>query len=344
MSDTPARLLHLLSLLQTPREWPGRELAERLRVSPRTIRRDVERLRDLGYPVEATMGAAGGYRLVAGTAMPPLLLDDEEAVAIAVGLRTAARQAVEGMEEAAVRALAKLEQVLPTRLRYRVRTLTAATIAMAPLGDQASVDPEHLTVLAAAITTHERVRLRYLAHDGTETMRLVEPHRLVSAGRRWYLVGYDNDRDDWRTFRVDRVHEPRPTGTRAAPRQLPAADAAAYVRDQLATLAPTYQAVVTLHAPIDQAKARVGDGPGDLEPINDRTCRLYTHTDTLERLAFWLLMLGCDFTVDHPPELAHHLRVLGARATRAAPAVGLAGSSPLAGAVRDHRGDEVIPQ
>jgi predicted DNA-binding transcriptional regulator YafY len=319
MNDTPARLLRLLSLLQTPREWPGSELAERLRVSPRTVRRDVERLRDLGYPVDATMGAAGGYRLVAGTAMPPLLLDDEEAVAIAVGLRTAARQAVEGMDEAAVRALAKLEQVLPARLRYRVRTINAATIAMAPLGDPASVDPEHLTALAAAITNHERIRLRYEAHDGTNTNRLVEPHRLVSAGNRWYLVGYDNDRNDWRTFRVDRIDQPRATGVRVAPRQLPAVDAAAYVRRQLTTRAPTYQAVVTLHAPIDQARAGIGRGPGDLEPINDRTCRLHTHTDTLDRLAFWLLMLGCDFAVDQPPELGEHLRTLGARATRAAP-------------------------
>ena len=316
MTDTSARLLRLLSLLQTPREWPGPELAERLQVSPRTIRRDVDRLRDLGYPVDATMGAAGGYRLVAGTAMPPLLLDDDEAVAIAVGLRTAARQAVDGMEEAAVRALAKLEQVLPARLRYRVRTIGAATVTLAPHGDPAGVDPEHLTVLAAAIANHERIRLRYRSHDGTRTDRLVEPHRLVSAGQRWYLVGYDDDRDDWRTFRVDRIDDPRPTGMRTAQRDLPAADAAAYVRRQLTTLAPTYRAVVTLHAPIDQARARIGSAPGDLEPLDERTCRLHTHTDTLERLSFWLLMLGCDFTVDHPPELTQHLRTLAARATQ----------------------------
>ena len=153
MTDTPARLLSLLSLLQTPREWPGRELAERLRVSPRTIRRDVDRLRELGYPVEASMGAAGGYRLVAGAAMPPLLLDDEEAVAIAVGLRTAAGQAVTGIEEASVRALTKLEQVLPSRLRYRVAALNSATLQVSGYGP--TVEPEHLTVIAAAIANRE---------------------------------------------------------------------------------------------------------------------------------------------------------------------------------------------
>jgi predicted DNA-binding transcriptional regulator YafY len=162
MTDTPARLLNLLSLLQTSREWPGSELAERLQVSPRTIRRDIERLRELGYPVEATMGAEGGYRLVAGAAMPPLLLD--EAVAIAVGLRTAAGHAVDGIEEAAVRALAKLEQVLPSRLRYRVGALTAATVPLLT-GDGPTVDPEVLTVLAAAIANHERVRFGYRANE-----------------------------------------------------------------------------------------------------------------------------------------------------------------------------------
>jgi predicted DNA-binding transcriptional regulator YafY len=165
VADTPARLLTLLSLLQTPREWPGSELARRLGVSLRTVRRDVDRLRDLGYPVEATMGALGGYRLVAGTAMPPLLLDDEEAVAIAVGLRTAAGQAVTGIDEAAVRALAKLEQVLPSRLRYRVSALGAATLP-APDAYASPVDPAHLTALAAAIANRERVRLRYTAADG----------------------------------------------------------------------------------------------------------------------------------------------------------------------------------
>lgn len=204
MTDTPVRLLHLLSLLQTPREWPGGELAERLDVSRRTVRRDIDRLRDLGYPVQATLGAEGGYRLVAGKAMPPLVLDDEEAVAIAVGLRAGAGHAVEGIEEASVRALAKLEQVLPSRLRHRVATLQAATMPLTS-GDGATVAPDTLTVIAGAATGPERLRFGYRAGNGTETKRLVEPYRLVSTGRRWYLVAYDIDREDWRTFRVDRV-------------------------------------------------------------------------------------------------------------------------------------------
>ncbi|MBB4959798.1 helix-turn-helix transcriptional regulator [Micromonospora polyrhachis] len=317
MTDTPGRLLNLLSLLQTPREWPGGELADRLSVSLRTIRRDVERLRDLGYPVRATMGATGGYRLVAGTAMPPLLLDDEEAVAIAVGLRTAAGHAVAGIEESSVRALAKLEQVLPSRLRYRVGTLNAATVPM-PTGDRSKVDPEVLTVLAAAIANRERLRFDYRDNDGGGSRRLVEPHRLVAASRRWYLVAYDNDRNDWRTFRVDRIGQPQPTGVRTPPRELPAADAAEYVTRRLYSVVPTYRAVATLYAPADEVSGRVGDGPGDVEPIDEHSCRLHSHTDTLEWLAFRLVMLGCEFEVHEPPELVDYLRAMGARAVRAA--------------------------
>jgi predicted DNA-binding transcriptional regulator YafY len=317
VADTPARLLTLLSLLQTPREWPGSELARRLGVSLRTVRRDVDRLRGLGYPVEASMGVLGGYRLVAGTAMPPLLLDDDEAVAIAVGLRTAAGQAVTGIDEAAVRALAKLEQVLPSRLRHRVAALGAATVP-APAAHAAPVDPAHLTAFAAAIANDERVRLRYTAADGTGSRRHVEPHRLVCAGRRWYLVAYDLDRDGWRIFRVDRIDAPQPTGARVARRDLPAPDAAAYVTEKMHSLVPVHSAVATLHAPIDEVRGRIGDGPGDLEPIDAGRCRLRSHTDTLEWLAFSLLRLGCEFEVHEPPELREHLRALGERLVRAA--------------------------
>lgn len=219
-TDTPARLLQLLSLLQTPREWPGGELADRLGVSRRTVRRDIDRLRELGYPVQATQGADGGYRLVAGKAMPPLVLDDEEAVAIAVGLRAGAGHALEGVDEASVRALAKLEQVLPARLRHRVSTLQAATTPLTH-GDGARIAPETLTVMASAVAGRERLRFGYCAKDGTESRRLTEPYRLVSTGRRWYLVAYDLGREDWRTFRVDRVREPFATGARFAPRELP---------------------------------------------------------------------------------------------------------------------------
>ncbi|MCK2238900.1 MULTISPECIES: YafY family protein [unclassified Crossiella] len=316
MTDTPGRLLTLLSLLQTPREWSGTVLADRLGVTTRTIRRDIERLRELGYPVQATLGAEGGYRLVAGAAMPPLLLDDEEAVAIAVGLRTAAGQAVQGIEEASVRALTKLEQVLPSRLRRQVASLGSATVPM--YGPPAAlVDPENLTVLAAAVANRERVRFGYQAGDGAESKRLVEPHRLVSSGRRWYLVAFDVDRDDWRIFRVDRVAEPRAIGARSLERTLPAADAAEYVTNKLYSLVPTYRAVATIHAPASRLAGVLGDRPADLEVVDENTCRLHSHTDTLEWLAFRLAMLGCEFEVHSPPELAQYLRELAGRVTRA---------------------------
>ncbi|MET7329504.1 YafY family protein [Nonomuraea sp. NPDC005650] len=310
---TESRLLALLSLLQTSREWPGGELAERLGVSRRTVRRDVERLRDLGYPVEATMGAAGGYRLVAGAAMPPLLLDDEEAVAIAVGLSTAARNPVQGIEEASVRALAKLEQVLPSRLRYRVRSLGGATVPL-PVEGGPQVDPEGLTMLAAAVANRERVRFGYRANDGTSSERLVDPYRLVVAGRRWYLLGHDHDRDDWRIFRIDRIADLRATGARVVPREPPFGDAAAYVAEKLYSLALTYEAVVTLQTrPTEVIRAL-----GEVAPIDGGRCRLRMHGDTLDWLAFRLLGLGCEFEVHEPSELAAHLHALAARLTRAA--------------------------
>ena len=206
MSETSSRLLELLSLLQARRDWPGAELAERLEVSGRTIRRDVERLRGLGYPVESLSGPAGGYRLRAGTAMPPLLLDEDEAIAIAVGLRTAARASVAGIEETSIRALVKLEQVLPAHLRRRVGALGSATIAPPVTGP--TVDPQHLTVIAAACRDSECLRFAYRSRDGSDTRREVEPHSLVNLGRRWYLVAWDRRRDDWRTFRVDRLDRP----------------------------------------------------------------------------------------------------------------------------------------
>ncbi|MFD0898956.1 helix-turn-helix transcriptional regulator [Actinomadura sediminis] len=317
MTDTPGRLLTLLSLLQTPREWPGGELADRLGVSPRTVRRDIDRLRGLGYPIEGTTGPDGGYRLVAGTAMPPLLLDDEESVAIAVSLRTAAGNAVDGIGEASVRALAKLEQVLPARLRRRVGTLNTATVAMPP-PDGPRVDPDVLAAAAAAVTNREALRFAYVKADGTEGRRKVEPYRLVAAGRRWYLLAHDTERDDWRIFRADRIREPHPTGQRFAPRDVPGGDAVAFVTDRMYSLAPVHTATVTLRAPAEEVRLGLGAAPDDVTPIDERTCRLDTYADTLPWLAARLLMLGCDFTVHDPPELVEHLRDLGARAARAA--------------------------
>ncbi|OLT11256.1 transcriptional regulator [Actinomadura sp. CNU-125] len=311
MTDTPGRLLSLLSLLQTPREWAGGELADRLGVSARTVRRDVDRLRGLGYPIEGTTGPDGGYRLVAGAAMPPLLLDDEEAVAIAVGLRTAAGTAVTGLGEAAVRALAKLEQVLPARLRRRVGVLNAATVAL-PVPGGPTVDPDVLAVTAAAVANTELLRFAYVSAGGAGSRRRVEPYRLVAAGRRWYLLAHDTERDDWRVFRADRVRDPFPTGQRFAPREVPGGDAVAFVTDRMYSLAPVHTATVTLHAPADEVRAALGADPGDVTPLDARSCRLEARADTLPWLASRLLMLGCEFTVHDPPELVEHLRDLGA--------------------------------
>ncbi|URN18479.1 helix-turn-helix transcriptional regulator, partial [Streptomyces sudanensis] len=201
--DPAARLLRLLSLLHTRADWPGPELAGRLGVSTRTVRSDIGRLRGLGYPVSATPGTAGGYRLGPGARLPPLQLDDEEAVAVAIGLRTAAAQTVGGIEETSLRALAKLEQVLPARLRPRVAALAASTVPLP--GNGPAVDAGLLAALAAACRDRRRLRFDYRDHAGNATVRDAEPHRLVSTGRRWYLVAWDVDRDDWRTFRVDRL-------------------------------------------------------------------------------------------------------------------------------------------
>src|SRR5919112_4358487 len=215
--DTSERLLKLLSLLQARPDWSGPELAERLEVTGRTVRNDVERLRRLGYPVLASPGVGGGYRLGAGASLPPLLLDDEEAVAVTVGLRTATGGAIAGIEEASLRALAKLEQVLPARLRRRVSTLQTYTVPVPRDDTGPTVDTEVLMVLAAVCRDRERLRFDYADNSGAATVRAVEPYRLVSWGRRWYLFAWDLDRDDWRTFRVDRMQPRIPTGPRFAP-------------------------------------------------------------------------------------------------------------------------------
>jgi predicted DNA-binding transcriptional regulator YafY len=316
MGDASSRLLDLLSLLQARRDWPGGELAERLEVSGRTIRRDVGRLRTLGYPVESLTGPAGGYRLRAGTAMPPLLLDEDEAIAIAVGLRTAARASVTGIEETSIRALVKLEQVLPTHLRRRVAALGSATIAVSPAGP--TVDPQHLTTLATACRDSECVRFGYRSRDGTETRREVEPHSLVNLGRRWYLVGWDRRREDWRTFRVDRLSRPAAMGTRFTARALPAADAAAYVAQNLTAARSRYEARVTVHAPAAAVSKRIPWIAGALEPIDEHRCEYRTADDDLEWLALRVAMLGADVEVHEPPELIAQLGALARRLARAA--------------------------
>jgi predicted DNA-binding transcriptional regulator YafY len=316
VTETSSRLLELLSLLQARRDWPGGELAERLAVSGRTIRRDIERLRNLGYPVESLSGPAGGYRLRAGTAMPPLLLDDDEAIAIAVGLRTAARSSVTGIEETAVRALVKLEQVLPAHVRRRVAALGSATVA--PPAGGPTVDPQDLTVIAAACRDRECLRFAYRSRDGTDSRREVEPHSLVNLGRRWYLVAWDRRREDWRSFRVDRLSRPAVAGPRFDPRKLPAGNAAAFVEQNIVGAPTRYEARVTLHAPAEEMAGRPGCQWGTIEPIDVGSCEFRTGDDDLGWLAVRIAVLGVDFEVHEPPELVEHLRTLGDRLERAA--------------------------
>ncbi|MFZ0166310.1 MAG: YafY family protein [Trebonia sp.] len=329
MLETSARLLRLLSLLQTPREWTGAELGERLGVSPRTVRNDVDKLRELGYPVLATRGAAGGYRLGAGAAMPPLLLDDEEAVAVAVGLRTVATGAIAGIEEASLRALAKLEQVLPARLRTRVGGLRSIITPVPFTSAAPTVDPDVLTAVAAACRARERLRFSYLSHDGSASERDAEPYQLVNWGRRWYLVAFDVGRGDWRTFRVDRITPRTPGGGRFTPRPLPAADPAAladWVARRVATGAWRYRARVTVFAPAAAVSERIGPYVGTVTAVSSESCTLDTGSDSLATMAVYLGFLGWDFRVDAPPELAVEVRALAERYQRALP--GQSGSRP----------------
>ncbi|WP_211656649.1 helix-turn-helix transcriptional regulator [Patulibacter medicamentivorans] len=316
MSDPSSRMLRLLSLLQTHRFWAGPELADRLDVSERTLRRDVDRLRELGYPVDAARGAGGGYQLQAGSQLPPLLLDDEDAVAIAIGLRTAAGGSVAGIEETSVRALAKLEQVLPPKLRRRVSALQAAIVPS--LGPPSAVDSEALAVIAQACRDNERLRFGYRRRDGETSERTVEPHRLVALERRWYLAAWDARRQDWRTFRVDRISAPQSSGSRFAPRRPPTGDAAGYVRSSIRSMPARYEAVVTVFAPASAIPREVGWLRGEVEPIDDATCRIRTRGDVLDWLMLNLGFLAHEYRIDGPPEFVAHVRDRARRLARAA--------------------------
>jgi predicted DNA-binding transcriptional regulator YafY len=317
--STSARMLRLLSLLQTHRHWAGAELADRLEVSARTLRRDVDRLRALGYPVDATRGTEGGYQLAAGSHLPPLLLDDEEAVAIAVGLRAAASHPVAGIEETSVRALAKLEQVLPAHLRHRVGALQHYSEPLTRDFGEPMIDPADLTEIAGACRDGVRLRFDYERRDGEFGGRMVEPHRLVSAGRRWYLVAWDVNRDDWRTFRVDRMTEPKALTRPFTARELPdGMDAAAFVEAGLSASA-TALATVLVKASPDEVTARPPMAGFTVEPVDARTCRLHLRAENLDWLAVALAALPFDLTVEEPAELVDRVRVMGSRLVAAVP-------------------------
>jgi predicted DNA-binding transcriptional regulator YafY len=313
--ETSARLLELLSLLQSRRDWSGAELAVRLEVGARTIRRDVDRLRRLGYPIHATPGVAGGYRLGAGASLPPLLLDEEEAVAVAVGLRTAASTGVTGIEETSVRVLAKLEQLLPASLRRRVGAVASATVSYP--GSGPAVEAEILTAIASASRDQERLRFSYRNREGEHSRRLVEPHRLVHTGWRWYLVAWDCNREDWRTFRVDRIESGLSLDRRFTLRQPPAKDIAAYVAQSISSTRDRYQAQVILYAPLAEVAARVPRSVGTLEPIDEHSCLLSTSADWLGGLAIYIADIGVDFQAIEPPEFVRQIEMLAERFTRA---------------------------
>jgi predicted DNA-binding transcriptional regulator YafY len=313
--ETSARLLELLALLESRPHWSGPELAQRLDVGPRTVRRDVERLRRLGYPVEATPGVAGGYRLGAGASMPPLLLDEGEAVAVAVGLRTAAGGSVAGIEETSLRALGKLDRILPGHLRRRVRALKAFTVPLP--GSGPTVDAEVLATIAAACRDQESLRFGYRARDGTASRRSVEPHRVVHLNGRWYLVAWDPSRDAWRSFRVDRIGTRLSPGPRFAERPPPDGDAAAFVSRSVATSGERWAAEIVLHAPIAEARKRVPPQHGSLTPIDANTCLLRAAEDWLGALAIYVANIGFEFEVREPPELVEAVRELAGRFARA---------------------------
>jgi predicted DNA-binding transcriptional regulator YafY len=318
MANTSSRTLRLLSLLQTHRYWPGPDLADRLGVSVRTLRRDVDRLRDLGYPVEATRGVDGGYQLAAGAALPPLVVDDDEAVALAVGMQAATQGAVPGIEEAAVRALTKVTQVMPPRLRHRVEALRTMTVPASWGGGGPVVVPETLVVVAQACRDTERLEFGYTAGSGERTHRQVEPHRLVSLGRRWYLVGYDLGRHGWRSFRLDRLTEPHRTGARFRPRELPAPDAAAFVQAGMREMPAPYQVEAVVEAPAERIQERIGRWATVQELDADR-CRLVISGDSLDWAAMALGVIGAEFELIRPPELADLLRDWAGRFSRGIP-------------------------
>lgn len=321
MWETSARLLALLSLLQLKRDWTSTELAGRLAVSARTVRSDIARLRALGYPVDARPGVTGGYRLAAGTAMPPLLLDDDEAVAVAVGLGVMATASL-GVEETSLTALAKLEQVLPSHLRRRVDAIRDATSVVKSA--ELSVDLAALGAVAAAIRGHERLRFGYTKPGTTEEARHVEPQRLVSWGSLWYLLAWDLDRDDWRIFRVDRLAARSPTGVRFRPRVIAEDDVVQYVVRRLMRAGWTYRARILVHAPAATVAAK-SPIPLDIEPVDDTTCRVELGSDDPDRLAHWLAQLDVDLEVIEGDEVAAAFERLAERFRRAASPTGPAG-------------------
>jgi predicted DNA-binding transcriptional regulator YafY len=314
MLETSARLLRLLSLLQARRDWSGHELAARLEVDVRTIRRDVDRLRDLGYRVQASSGVGGGYQFGAGASMPPLLLDDDEAVAVTVALRSAAGSAVR-LEETAMRVLAKIDQILPPRLRPRLNALHSVTVSLERAAEP--LDPEMLTTVAVACRDRVYLRFRYRDRGGKKTARVVEPVRLAHTGRRWYLAAWDCGRSDWRTFRMDRLLPPLSTGRRFLPREPPDGDIAAYVQRSISYAPYRFRARLALEGSAASLANRIPPWLGILEAVDEKSCVLSTGGDSLEMLVAQMVMTGVDFELLEPSDLGPSLRRIAAKLRRA---------------------------
>ena len=303
MANTSSRTLKLLSLLQTHRFWAGGELAGRLEVSERTLRRDIERLRDLGYPVHSSRGLEGGYQLAPGGSMPPLVVDEDEAIAMVVALGSTASGLGGSLSEASLSALAKVVQVLPARLRRRAEALRSATVD-SPFSSAPEVEAGVLATVAQAVRDHERVRFGYRARGGSapgeDLRRHVEPHQLVTVGRRWYLLGYDLDRQDWRSFRLDRLREPEATRAVFRPREIPGGDAAAYVRRGLSG-GESMRLVVSVAAPESHVTPRIGPW-ARVVSADGTSCRLEIEANDVRWAAFGLAVLDAPVVVESAPE------------------------------------------
>lgn len=323
--------MRLLGLMEAGRTWTGGELAERLGVTTRTVRNDLARLRILGYEVDSRSGPAGGYRLSAGSAVPPLVLDDEEAVVIALALRAAASGTVTGIEETATRALAKLERTLPARLRPMLEVVRSAMDTAPP--DGPTVAPDILSAVATTVHRRERLRFTYTTFSGEVSRRDVEPHRLVYTGRRWYLLAWDVGCDDWRTFRADRMEPTIPTGPRFVPRD--AGDAVARVMRGRSTAAWPAQVRARLHAGTDVVAPRMGRDDGVLTAEGPDSCVVEAGGPSLHYLAGFLVGLDVDLEVLDPPEMLPVLREIGQRLRTAGGAtdepVGPGGVAPVRG-------------
>lgn len=317
MTSPSGRLLTLLSLLQARRDWPGHDLADRLEVSRRTVRRDVDRLRDLGYPVQTTKGPAGGYRLAPGSDLPPMLFDDEQAVAVAVALQTAAT-GISGIEEAALRALATIRQVMPSRLRHRVDALQVT--ALRSTSQEPAVDAEVLFEVGACCRDRQVLRFDYTSRDGVASLRRVEPHRLVSWGRRWYAVAWDLDRADWRTFRVDRLRPRTPRGPRFIPRELTDEEVETRLRPASATIEWPARGKVLMHAPATDIARWTRTDQGSVTARDTTSCWVEVGSWSYPALAAWLLLFETDFEVVGPSELSAALDTIARRIDRAATA------------------------